>query len=984
MGKWRGVLVILLMAATVLSPLSLADGGERTPDSDNDFDFATAVSDGVPVSGNVNSADDVYDYFKITGVSSGQTVKAVLTWTNPSASLNLSIYNPLRLRLSVISSGTRANTILAAINGTYYFQIKAHSGTTDYTLNVTLAIPSTLVPGSPISGSAAAGSQDRGFFYRFWMEGNVSGRSQAAIVNLTQNNSGARLRLYLMDIANYFSTQNYNESWNSQNRRRVAAAASYTGWYYVNVMTDQGSTDYTLELSLFNVSSDGNNDPMSAAPAPRNARISGSVNKAWDHYDWYAYNMKANDNIIINVTRYGNDQFNVSVYDSDMTYLTSRINEAYYYGYPYTTNWVNFTTPSALKDEVFYIFVSCTREFTSGAGGGYTDNEGTLSYWLNISSPNHPPVITAPFENVVVDEDESYLLYPLNHFKELDGDPLSFTVTSTGGNIQGEYNAQTGVLSVHGAPNWYGRETAYVNAIDSWGMKTSQLVNVTVNSVEDPPAVNEPIKDVNMLQGGRDTSIDLSRVFLDNDTRWGDTLTYAVENNGSLWVDIGPSGRVTLTCPPTFYGSISMTFVATDRTGFSASAPCRVTVSHVNQPPQVKNQPPPVVVNEDEATEVDMSRVFSDPEGEPLSLAFSGASRVRADVRTGGLNVTFAPLPDLSDFTEEVTVTATDPEGLSASVVVAVTVVPVNDPPRVTAFSPPGNITISEGESQEYCVTASDPENGPVINLTWYLDEQLVHMGTPVFVYKTNYTSAGSHVVVVAVDDGEMTTRLSWNITVRNVNREPTDVRILSPKPQQVIKQGEAVTFQGLATDPDGDPLTFQWMEGIKELGRGQNFTTSSLSTGPHTIFLQVSDETAVVKSPGLTITIRPNTMPRVISFSPQDGQRFQKGKRVEFSVEAVDDEGDDLTYTWYDGSEIISNLPFFIKTDLRVGKHTLRLLVSDGLIAAELTATIEIFEPPAEGPNMNLVAIGAAVAIMVAIVAGFWAWKIKKPGDEN
>ncbi|MGQ9582591.1 MAG: tandem-95 repeat protein [Thermoplasmatota archaeon] len=984
MGKRRGVLVSLLMAAAVLSPLSLADGGGRTPDSDNDFDFATAVSDGVPASGNVNSADDVYDYFKITGVSSGQTVRAVLTWTNPSASLNLSIYNPLRLRLSVISSGTRANTILAAINGTYYFQIKAHSGTTDYTLNVTLATPSTLVPGTPISGSAAAGSQDRGFFYRFWMEGNVSGRSQAAIVNLTQSNSGARLQLYLMDIANCFSIQNYNESWNTQNRRRVAAAASYTGWYYVNVMTDQGSTDYTLELSLFDVSSDGNNDPMSAAPAPRNARISGSVNKAWDHYDWYAYTMKANDNIIINVTRYGNDQFNVSVYSSDMTFLTSRINEAYYYGYPYTTSWVNFTTPSALKDEVFYIFVSCTREYTSGAGGGYTDNEGILSYWLNISSPNHPPVITAPFENVVVDEDESYILYPLNHFKELDGDPLSFTVTSTGGNIQGEYSAQTGALSVHGAPNWYGRETAYVNAIDSWGMKTSQIVNVTVNSVEDPPAVNEPIKDVSMLQGGRDTSIDLSRVFFDNDTRWGDTLTYAVENNGSLWVDIGPSGRVTLTCPPTFYGSISMTFVATDRTGFSASAPCRVTVSHVNQPPQVKNQPPPVVVNEDEATEVDMSRVFSDPEGEPLSLAFSGASRVRAEVRAGGLNVTFAPLPDLSDFTEEVTVTATDPEGLSASVAVAVTVVPVNDPPRVTAFSPPGNVTISEGESQEYCVTASDPEKGPVINLTWYLDEQLVHMGTSVFLYKTNYTSAGSHVVVVAVDDGELTTRLSWNITVRNVNREPTDVRILSPKPQQVIKQGEAVTFQGFATDPDGDPLTFQWMEGIKELGTGQNFTTSSLSPGSHTIFLQVSDETAVVKSPSLTITIRPNTMPRVISFSPQDGQRFQKGKRVEFRVEAVDDEGDDLTYTWYDGSEIISNLSFFIKSDLRVGKHTLRLLVSDGLIAAELTATIEVFEPPAEGPNMTLVTIGAAVAIMVAIVAGFWAWKMRKPGDEN
>ncbi len=982
MGMRRGLLVSLLMLAALLHPLAPDEVDGRTPDSDNDFDLATELSDGVSASGNVNSGDDVYDYFKITGVSAGQTIKAVLTWSSPSASLNLSIYNPLRLRMSLISSGTRANTLLAHMNGTYYFQIKAHSGTTDYTLMVTLGTPQTLVPGTPVSGSAAAGSQDRGFFYRFWMEGNVSGRSQAAMVNLTQSNSGARLELYLLDIANHFSSQSYNESSNTQNRRSVAAAASYTGWYYINVRTNQGSTDYTLELSLFDVSSDGNNDPKSASPASRNAHINGVVNKAWDHYDWYAYTMRANDNLIINVTRYGSDQFNVSVYNSEMAFLTSRINEAYYYGYPYTTSYVNFTTPSSLRDEVFYIVVACTRDFVSGPGGGYTDNEASLSYWLNISSPNHPPVITAPFENVVVDEDESYLLYPLNHFSEIDGDPLSFTVTSTGGNIQGEYDAQTGVLSVHGAPNWYGRETAYVNAIDTGNMKTSQILNVTVNSVEDPPIVKEPIRDVNMLQGGRDTSIDLSKVFLDNDTRWGDSLSYAVENNGSLWVDILPSGKVTLTCPTAFYGSISMTFIATDRTGFSASAPCKVLVSHVNQPPQVKNPPPPVLINEDEMVELDMSRVFIDPEDEPLSLSFSGANRVRAEVRTGGLNVSFAPLPDLSDFTEEVMVTATDPEGLSASVVVSVTVVPVNDPPRITAFSPPGNITISEGESQEYCVTAHDPEKGLVISYNWYLDDQLVHMGETVFVYKTNYTSAGSHMVTVAVGDGELTTRLDWSVIVKNVNREPTDVRIVGPKPGQVIKQGEPVTFQGTATDPDGDTLTFQWIEGMKELGTGQNFTTTALSPGSHTIFLQVSDDITVVKSSSVTITIRPNTMPRIISFTPQDGERFQKGKRVEFRVEAIDDEGDPLTYTWYDGSEQLSNLSFFIKSDLRVGKHPLRLLVSDGLVAAELTITIEIVEPPAEGPNLTMVTIGAAVAVMVAIVAGFWLWKMRRPRE--
>ncbi|MEM4728522.1 MAG: tandem-95 repeat protein [Thermoplasmata archaeon] len=982
MGTKSWVVIAMLMAGTVLSPLLEAEG-PRTPDSDNDFDFATPVTDGVPVSGNVNSADDVYDYFKIDNVASGQTLKAVLSWSNPSASLNLSIYNPLRLRLSLISSGTRANTILATMNGTYYFQIKAHSGTTDYTLNVTLATPPIITPGTPVTGTAVAGSQDRNFFYRFWMEGNVSGLSQAAWVNLTQSNTGARLGLYITDLLVCFSNQTYNESWNTQNRRRVAAAASYTGWYYVGVSPVQGTTDYTLELSLFEVSSDGNNDPSSATLVARNAHIQGSVNKAWDHYDWYAYPMRANDNLNINVTRYGSDLFNVSVYSSNLTFLGSRINEDYYWGYPYTTSYVNFTTPSALKDEVFYIFVACTRDFQSGPGGGYTDNEGSLSYWINFTGPNHPPVIKAPFDSIVIKEDESYLLYPLNHFEEIDGDPLNFTVTSTGGNILGSYDWITGVLTVRGAPNWYGRENAYVNAIDSGGLKTSQLIDVTVLSVEDPPIVKEPIKDITMPQGGTDTSIDLGKVFLDNDTRWGDVLTYTVENNGSIWVDIKTSGRVTLTSPASFYGRITMTFVATDKTGYSARALCNVTVIHVNQPPQIRTQPPPVTVNEDDTAELDMSMVFIDPDGDKLSLSFSGNNRVRADAKAGDLNVTFAPLPDLSGFTEDITVTASDPAGGSASVIVSITVLPVNDPPRITNFSPPGNVTISEGESQEYCVTAYDPEKGLVIGYSWYLDEQLMQMGNNIFIYKTNFSSAGSHVVTVAVDDGELVTRLSWNVTVKNINREPTDVRIINPKPGQVIKQGEPVVFQGAATDPDGDQLTFIWMEGMKELGTGQNFTTTGLSVGTHTIYLQVTDDIAVVKSPPVSITIRANTVPRIISFKPMDGQKFVKDKRVEFSVEAVDDEGDSLTYAWYDGAEFLSNASFFIKSDLKVGRHTIRLLVSDGLMTAELTMEIEIVEPAPEGVNMMYLTVGVALAVMIGVVVGFWAWRVLKREED-
>ncbi len=602
--------------------------------------------------------------------------------------------------------------------------------------------------------------------------------------------------------------------------------------------------------------------------------------------------------------------------------------------------------------------------------------------FFHFGPPNRAPAIIQPFSPIEVREDERVGVSALEHFSDPDGDELTFEVSDSP-HVSGSFNCATGVIEVYGAPNWNGAEFITIKASDKFGEWAMAQLRVTVTPVEDAPIVKEAIKDVSMLQGGRDDSINLSRVFYDNDTIYGDSLKFSVENNGSIWVAIAGSGRVTLNCPVNFYGVLTMTFIAIDGTELSASAPCKVTVAHVNQPPQVKTAPPPILVNEDESVEVDMGRAFIDPEGEALSLAFTGNRQIVIEP-LDGLNISIAPLPDASGFTEDIAVTAADPYGLSAQTTLSVTVIPVNDPPRILARSPTGNATVSEGESLEFCVTASDPEMGPVVGLNWYFDGEVVHTGTPSYIYTANYSSAGDHTVTVAVDDGEFVERAGWSLRVLSVNRDPMDVRIVSPKSGQVFKQGDSVPFQGCATDPDGDPLTFQWVEGVTVLGTGANFTARGLSTGAHTIFLQVSDEDSVVKSAAVQVTIRPNAMPRIVSFAPADGQRFKIGARVEFRVEAVDDDGDPLSLAWYDGPELLSNATFFIKDDLGMGAHTIRLLVSDGRASAEMSFTIEIYEPAPEGVNTMLIAIGAAAAAMVAIVAGFWLWTRRKERGEE
>lgn len=639
-------------------------------------------------------------------------------------------------------------------------------------------------------------------------------------------------------------------------------------------------------------------------------------------------------------------------------------------------NWTFFRTDSAALND------SVSAGLIIASGGASTNYAADFDY-IRFGPANRAPAILQPFTPVTVNEDERLALDVRAHIADPDGDELMFEVTGSA-NIKGSYIPATGELEVYGAPNWHGAEFISIKATDPYGAWAMAQLRVTVLSVEDAPYVKEPIKDVAMLQGGRDSSLNLSRSFLDNDTAWGDSLSYSVENNGSIWVDISGGGNVTLTCPTSFHGNITMTFIATDRTGLSASAPCVVRVAHVNQPPVVRNPPPPIIVAEDDSVTLDMSRVFWDPEGGPLALSCSGNQRVDVEILPESLNITFRPRPDASDFTEDFLITATDDGGLGASVGVSVTVTPVNDAPRISALSPTGNVTLLEGEAANFSVTASDPERGPVVGVSWYIDDQLVQMGAFSCTFVTNYTSAGTHVVAVAVDDGELVVWASWNVTVRNVNRGPMGAGITSPATGQVFKLGQPVRFQGSASDPDGDPLTFQWMEGLTELGRGPDFTTSGLSAGTHTIFLQVSDDSELARSGSVTITIRPNTTPRIISFVPADGQRFDRGRRMRFEVEAMDDEGDPLNFAWYEGPALLSNASFFIKDDLGPGLHTIRLVVSDGSAEAELMFRVEIVEPAAEGVSFVLVAIVCSVAAMAAVIAGFWLWSRRRAREEE
>ncbi|MEM4728520.1 MAG: tandem-95 repeat protein [Thermoplasmata archaeon] len=966
LALWAVLLMTLSVGAGLLP--ALAGANQRTPDSDNDMASATPVSSGVPVTGEVNSTDDPQDYFKISATA-GKVLSAKLSWSDQNTTMGLYLLDPEGDYLayhSTSESPASANTLIS-VNGTYYILVNALWGTSEYALNVTLDDPVTMTPGNTYTGTLDSERPGLNKWYRIWLNGNVSGQSEVAWVNMTADRTND-FDLAVYDILNFNGSQIYNLSWYGDPTERVSWAASYTGWYYVQASAYDGAGDYTLQVSKMLVPSDGNNDCNNATRVKHNAAPSDRVDQGWDHYDWYSYRVLAGDTLQVRVDRNsGTDVFNVSIFDQNMHYLIGGVNIQG----SGTTGSVTLNLPAAPAETYYFISVSMLFAVRNNQ---ITDDTAMMNYKITFSSPNHNPVAQGTIPDVFINEDESTSVPVLSLFSDPDEDDLSFELAGAS-QLTTLYNATSGAIDILPKPNWYGQESVDITVRDGFGGVVQQTMKVTVASVNDPPYIKKRIADVQMLQGGTDTSIDLSQIFSDVDIPYGDKLTYSVSDNGSVWVEISPAGKVTLIDPVTFYGHVRMTFTATDNASASVSATCNVTVQHVNQPPKVVNPPPAQVeINEDESLTLDMSRVFEDPENDPITIIPSGQSRVAVIVEYITQKVTLKPGPNLSGFTEEIKFTGQDDKGIGeAFVTVRVTVIPVNDPPKITNYSPSGEVTMTEMESMEFSVTATDIESPNLLNFTWFIDGKNMGPSDNSFLYQTNYFSAGEHVIKVVVDDGELEVEREWRVTVKNKNREPVEVKILSPKNGESFMEGTEISFEGTAKDPDGDALTYSWMDKRIELSDELSFTTSSLAPGVHTIYLEVSDGEATVKSKSITIEILKNNPPKVISYSPQLGQEFEKGKAIMFSVTVSDPENDPLSYTWAEGGRILSTLPSFTTKELSVGTHAITLTVSDGRSETTITLTVVVKEPETKPliDSRTLMVLGGIVALVALVGIG-------------
>lgn len=176
---------------------------------------------------------------------------------------------------------------------------------------------------------------------------------------------------------------------------------------------------------------------------------------------------------------------------------------------------------------------------------------------------------------------------------------------------------------------------------------------------------------------------------------------------------------------------------------------------------------------------------------------------------------------------------------------------------------------IFAGETYHFAPTASDPDgdelNFVVSNLpSWMRFNSATGSlsGTP------QNSDAGVYSNIrIGVSDGALLTRLTtFSVTVISNNQTP----VISGEPSAQVTAGEAYRFVAVASDPDGDALTFS----ISNLPSWASFSASTgvLSGTPSNtdaglysnIVISVSDGSLVANLPAFSIEVRQEVLPLV------------------------------------------------------------------------------------------------------------------------
>ena len=433
---------------------------------------------------------------------------------------------------------------------------------------------------------------------------------------------------------------------------------------------------------------------------------------------------------------------------------------------------------------------------------------------------------------------------------------------------------------------------------------------------------------------GMAVSLDVSDWFSDPDA--GDTLTYTAMGNPDWLVLDAMTGALTVAAmDEAEVGIYTLTVTATDDSAAMASITHTMTLTIEDSSPAPdgngdSNEPPvtttlalaSLTATEEAAASWDVSDWFSDPDGDALTYAATGApSWLTLNAMTGELTIAADATDDAEVGTYTFTLTATDDSAAMASVTHTVTLVIADDPDDGMVTVPdsmtpgPDGMTPAPGASNEAPTTTTLAETS------------------------------------LAVDEGAAE---SWDVT--DWFDDP---------------DGDALTY-AVTGLPDGDWLVFDAAMGELTIAAGE---TDDAQVGSHTFTVTATDDSAAMASVTHTVVLEVanvNEAPTTTTDAPTAEAPLTVAEGMAASWTLADwfadpDTDDELTYTE-------TGLPDWLELDDTKGELAVAAGDTDDAQVGPYTFTITATDPDDESAELKVTLTVENVNDAPAVVTGTMA----------
>ena len=517
-----------------------------------------------------------------------------------------------------------------------------------------------------------------------------------------------------------------------------------------------------------------------------------------------------------------------------------------------------------------------------GHRNNMSERDGKSSKWVRVKGEhttpraggeqqvNNPPTVSGGIADAtIVSESGTRQVSLSGVFSDADGDALTITAESSDTavatvSVSADYSTLTVTAKARGTA------VIGVNAADGNDGEVWNLFTVTVKA---GPVVASAIADIGGLEAGDSRTISMSGVFSDAD---GDTVTVTQASSSdtsitavSAAIDGATSAITAVTVTAKSEGTATITVTARDADGNTVQDAFDVTVDAPAAQQQQVNNPPTVsaaiadatIVSESGTRQVSLSGVFSDADGDALTITAESSDTAVAAVSVSADYSTLTVSAQARG-TAIIEVKAADGNGGAVWELFTVTVkaepvvaAPIAD---VSGLEAEDSRTISmsgvfsDADGDAVTATQASSSDTSIAAVSAAIDGATAAITAVTVTAKSEGTAT---ITVTARDADGNTVQDAFDVTVdgpaaqqQQVNNAPVVASALADLTSLEVGSTQDVSLSGVFSDADGDSLTVTASSSddakatVSVAADGSRLTVTAVAVGTATITVTAQD----------------------------------------------------------------------------------------------------------------------------------------------